>query len=102
MLGSRFCAARTVSGFGSGTDHTNVTRSFPRSLAMESTSLHLPVIRLGLGIGRAKHFRCPKSILISCNSSRGTSHSRSSFGDHHEREFLEASLLLSGTIPICF
>ncbi|KAI4327796.1 hypothetical protein L6164_020216 [Bauhinia variegata] len=98
MLGSRFCCARTVSGFGSGTDPTNATRSFPHSLAIESTSLQLPVIRLGLGIGRTKRFRCSKPILISCNSSRGSFYSRSSFGDHREHEFLEASLLLSETI----
>ncbi|KAF7829012.1 bifunctional nuclease 2 isoform X1 [Senna tora] len=94
MLASRFCV-RTVPGNGSLTDHTHVSRSFPRSIAMESTSLLLPVFKFGF---RAKRSRCPKSTLISCNSSRGTSGSRSGFGDHHDHEFLEATLLLSETV----
>ncbi|XP_054823713.1 bifunctional nuclease 2 isoform X1 [Prosopis cineraria] len=94
MLALRLCV-RTVPGVGSLTDQINTGRSFPHALAMESTSLHSPVFKLGFR--RMKRSRC-RSTLISCNSSRGTSGSRSNFGEHHDNEFLEASLLLSETI----
>ncbi|KAI9109778.1 hypothetical protein K1719_019408 [Acacia pycnantha] len=95
MPASLFCV-RTVPGIGSLIDQISTTCSFPHSLAMESTSLHSPVFKLGFR--RMKRSRYLKSTLISCNSSRGTSGSRSSFDDHHDNEFLEASLLLSETI----
>ncbi|RDX95574.1 Bifunctional nuclease 2 [Mucuna pruriens] len=89
MLGSRFCV-RTVSGVGSAAaDHTNAAttaRSFPNSVAVDFSPLRLPPLR-------SRRFRCRRSILISCNSSRH----RSSSDDSHGNDYLEASLLLSET-----
>ena len=101
MLCYRFCV-RAVSGAGSVTDHANATRSsfsLPHSsLAIEfSPLLHAPALR-------TRRSRCPKTFLISCSSSRGPSRSRSSFGDHHNNhdDYLEASLLISGTLSHLF
>ncbi|KAK4283323.1 hypothetical protein QN277_000284 [Acacia crassicarpa] len=88
-----------VLGIGSPIDQISTACSFPHSLAMESTSLHSPMFKLGFR--RMKSPRCLKSTLISYNSSHGTSGSRSNFGDHHNNEFLEASLLLLGVVPVC-
>ncbi|KAE9612925.1 putative UVR domain, bifunctional nuclease domain-containing protein [Lupinus albus] len=85
MLASPFCI-RSVTAMGSVSDHTNATAS-------HSVSFHFSPSPLCL------RFRCPKSILISCNSYRGPSRIRSSFDDHHNNNhFLPASLLLSETI----
>ncbi|XP_057449227.1 bifunctional nuclease 2 isoform X1 [Lotus japonicus] len=88
MLCSRSCI-RTIAVTADHTNAASTTRSFPHSLAVDFSSHPFPLIR-------TRRFRCPKSILISCNSSRT---SRSSFLDHHNNDdFLEASLLLSETI----
>ncbi|XP_027360820.1 bifunctional nuclease 2 isoform X2 [Abrus precatorius] len=89
MLGSRFCV-QTISGVGCvAADHTNAAtvRSVSHSVAVDFSPLHLPVLR-------TRRFRCPKSILISCNSSRR----RSTSDDAHNNDYLEASVLLSETI----
>ncbi|KAJ7953184.1 Bifunctional nuclease 2 [Quillaja saponaria] len=94
MLGAPFCV-HMVSGVGTLTNQTNAIPSFSNSFGIDFASFHLSVSRLGF---RSRSFRGPKSVLISCNSNRRDFGSRSSFGDHQDHEFLEASLLLSETI----
>jgi len=93
MLGSRFCV-RTLSGVGSAAaDHTNVAttaRSVPCSVAVDFSPLHLSPLR------SRRRFRCRRSILISCNSSRRRSSSDNSHDNNNKNDYLEASLLLSG------
>ncbi|XP_020978516.1 bifunctional nuclease 2 isoform X1 [Arachis ipaensis] len=96
MLCSRFCV-RTIPGVATVADHGNATRCSSTcvphsSLAMDLSPLHHHAPSL-----RTSRLRCRKSVLISCDSSRGPSRTRSSFGDHHD-DYLEASLLLSETI----
>ncbi|KAG5123665.1 hypothetical protein JHK82_030402 [Glycine max] len=97
MLGSRFCV-RTLSGVGSAAaDHTNVAttaRSVPCSVAVDFSPLHLSPLR------SRRRFRCRRSILISCNSSRRRSSSDNSHDNNNKNDYLEASLLLSGQIAI--
>ncbi|KAH1224084.1 Bifunctional nuclease 2 [Glycine max] len=94
MLGSRFCV-RTLSGVGSAAaDHTNVAttaRSVPCSVAVDFSPLHLSPLR------SRRRFRCRRSILISCNSSRRRSSSDNSHDNNNKNDYLEASLLLSET-----
>ncbi|MED6193808.1 hypothetical protein PIB30_022858 [Stylosanthes scabra] len=90
MLSSRFCV-RTIP------DHANATRCSSTCLPHSSLAMDLSPLLPHAPSLRTARFRCRKSLLISCDSSRGPSRARSSFGDHHD-DYLEASLLLSETI----
>ncbi|RYQ81180.1 hypothetical protein Ahy_Scaffold1g107169 isoform A [Arachis hypogaea] len=96
MLCSRFCV-RTIPGVATVADHGNATRCSSTCLPHSSLAMDLSPLLHHAPSLRTSRLRCRKSVLISCDSSRGPSRTRSSFGDHHD-DYLEASLLLSETI----
>lgn len=93
MLAAHSCIRTiTVPHRRSFSDPTNATPPIA-----SCSFVHYP-IRLDLRSIRTKRRPPPYSILISCNSSRGSSGSRSNPADVPDGEFLKASLLISETI----
>ncbi|BBH08071.1 Wound-responsive family protein [Prunus dulcis] len=73
----------------------SIPSTWPAASSASSSSLH-SVFTVRLGFRTTKRCRGLKSIGISCNNS--SSRSRSSNADHHDYDYLQASLLLSETI----
>lgn len=90
-------SVRSVSGFFFATtpDQTNATTSRLVSKSLGSSPVQSLSMRLCCSTERC---RSPKSFLLSCKSSRGSSGGRrsSNRNDDHDHDFLQASLLVPG------
>ncbi|KAJ4714112.1 bifunctional nuclease 2-like [Melia azedarach] len=92
-------SVRSVSGFFFATtpDQTNATTSRLVSKSLGSSPVQSLSMRLCCSTERC---RSPKSFLLSCKSSRGSSGGRrsSNRNDDHDHDFLQASLLVPETM----
>ncbi|GAB4848415.1 hypothetical protein Ancab_003112 [Ancistrocladus abbreviatus] len=99
MLGAQLCS-RALSGFGSyNTEiHSNsiVNSSPSSSSSLDCFSCRYSLQSLSLKL--VKPTIPPKSVLISCNHSRGRFDPKSSRYDDHDHDYLEASVLFRETI----
>lgn len=90
MVGIQF-RLRTISGIGFVVDQRNAVRSILKSFNYNSSDCPFQ-----FGFREKESRRC-KSLLISCEASRGSLGDGPRLGEDHEDEYLEATVLISET-----